>query len=175
MKIDIYFTLRKQKKLSLMNFFIIFFLFLLNFHSNYCSISSQNIKSPLLISPNFIISLYNKAYFNNIIKFDKNRYQVGKFASNKNGDLVLELYENNKTTSKRLFYGLTKYGRYLFSNKSSYTHEIIIESTSNLDRDIDINRKSNSVNLFVSIENEENDYLLSLNSYNSWIELSFMI
>ena len=41
-----------------------------------------------------ILSLKNQYYFNNIIKFDKKNYQSGKFATNRNGILILELYEN---------------------------------------------------------------------------------
>ena len=121
--------------------------------------------------PDFIISLQNETYFNNIIKFDKKKYQVGNFATNKNGDLILEVYENTETSSSRLFYGLTKEGRYLFSNEFSCTLEKIIESSSNNQRTIDLNGKRNSFNLFVSIQNKENEYLFSFNSYNSWIEV----
>ena len=96
---------------------------------------------------------------------------MGNFAINKNGDLILEVYENTETSSSRLFYGLTKEGRYLFSNEFSYTHEKIIESSSNNQRTIDLNRKSNSFNLFVSLENDVNEYLFALNSYISFTEV----
>ena len=171
MKIDTYITIRSQKPLSLVNFYIILILFLSNFHSNYCQDSLIGELQPISIDPRSIISLQNETYFNSIIKFDKKRYQVGRFATNKNGDLILELYENTETTSTRLFYGLTKEGRYLFSDEPSYTHEKIVESSSNPQRVIDLNGKSNSFNLFVSIENKE--YLLAFNSYSTWIEAEF--
>jgi len=170
MKIDTYITIRSQKPLSLVNFYIILILFISNFHSNYCSLS-QSEPISMSIDPTSIISLQDETYFNNIIKFDNKRYQVGRFATNKNGDLILDLYENTETTSTRLFYGLTKEGRYLFSDEPFYTHEKIVESSSNLQRVIDLNGNSNSFNLFVSIENKE--YLLAFNSYDTWIEAEF--
>ena len=57
--------------------------------------------------PDFIISLQNETYFNNIIKFDKKKYQVGNFATNKNGDLILELYENTEASSSSSLFFLT--------------------------------------------------------------------
>ena len=168
MKIDIYsfITLRKQKFLILMNFYTFLILFL-------CSIRVTSERGPVSSSsePKNIVPLQNETYFDNILKFDRGRYQVGNFASNKNGDLILELYENTETTSKRLFYGLTKEGNYLFYDKPTYTHENIVENTTNPQRVVDINEKSNSFNLFVSIENKE--YLLAFNSYKTWIEAEF--
>ena len=46
----------------------------------------------------------------------------------KNGDLVLEFSEDNEISSSRLFYGLTKDGRYFFKNQSSYTYELNINN-----------------------------------------------
>ena len=54
---------------------------------------------------------------NNIIKFNNSNYKAGKFATNNKGDLILELSENKERNSSTLFYGLTKEGKYLFSNK----------------------------------------------------------
>ena len=165
MKIDIYsfITLRKQKFLILMNFYTFLILFL-------CSIRVTSERGPFSSSSETknIVPLKNETYFDNIIKFDRGRYQVGNFATNKNGDLILELYENTVTTSKRLFYGLTKEGNYLFYDEPFYTHENIVESNTNTQRVVDSNEKSNSFNLFVSIENKE--YLLAFNSYKTWIE-----
>ena len=171
MKIDTYIALRKQRLLILMNFNIIFILFISNFHSTFCQKIIDIFNTTPVVLSKFIIPIHNETYFNNIKEFDKKKYQVGNFATNKNGNLILELYENTETTSKRLFFGLTKEGSYLFSDEPSYIHEKIVESSSNSERLIDLKRKSNSFNLFVSIENKSNEYLLALNTYNSWIEV----
>ena len=116
-----------------------------------------------------ILSLKNQYYFNNIIKFDKKNYQSGKFATNRNGDLILELYENVENVSSRLFYGLTKEGRYFFSKQSSFTQEINIEDFSYKNRNLSNNY--NSANLFISIGNISYEFLFSINSNISKVEL----
>jgi len=120
-------------------------------------------------------SLDNIQCFDNIIKFDHKNYQTSNFAKNKNGDLIIEFSEDNEISSSRLFYGLTNDGRYYFKNQSSYTYEL------NIDNDIledfgyfyfDLNYKT--TNLFVSIKNDPNkgnQYLFSINSYYSIVEL----
>ena len=70
----------------------------------------------------------NEQCFNNILKFDHKNYQTSNFAKNKNGDLVIEFSEDNEISSSRLFYGLTKDGRYFFKNQSSYTYELNINN-----------------------------------------------
>ena len=71
-------------------------------------------------------SLSEDQCFDNIIKFDNKHYQASNFARNKNGDLVIEFSEDNEISSSRLFYGLTKDGKYFFSNQSSSTKELDI-------------------------------------------------
>ena len=112
--------------------------------------------------------------------FNHKKYQANNFAINKNGDLLLELTEfseYNELTSSRLFYGLTKDGRYFFSNQSSYTHELNI----NIDEDAfdeydyyNYYKIYNSINLFVTIKNDPNkgnEYLFSINPYKMMVEL----
>ena len=53
---------------------------------------------------------------NNVL-YNNKKYQTNNFAINKNGDLILEITEfskYNELTSSRLFYGLTKDGKYFF-------------------------------------------------------------
>ena len=117
----------------------------------------------------------NDNCFKKKLIFDHKEYQAHNFAINKKGDLVIEFTESNEYdfSSSRLFYGLTKEGRYFFSNETSYTQEC----------DIDINDEfidygyddlSNSKSLFVSIKsdpNKENQYLFSINHFNFMVEL----
>ena len=98
---------------------------------------------------------------------------------NKNGDLFIEYYSEENfydIPNSILFYGLTKDGRCYFSNESSYTLEKNIER----DEIKDITGFSNyyriydSKNLFVATKNDyntKNQYLFSINSYNSIVEL----
>ena len=126
------------------------------------------------------LSVNNKNCFNNILVFDQKKYQVNSFAKNKNGDILIQFSEQVKYDEhsfSRLFYGLTKEGKYFFSNKTSYSNEV------NVDNDEEkfynntfysLDSIINSKSLFVSIlnaPNKENQYLFSINSFNSMVEL----
>ena len=154
----LFFSPRSKPKLN--NFIIIFF-FLLSFKSNFCN----DDESCLSYYPPYT---YEDEYecLNNIIKFDHKKYQSNNFAMNKKGDLILELTEYNECneneecdgmSSSRLFYGLTKEGKYFFSNKSSYSHEFNIEIDEETFDPFGLNNFFeiyNSINLFVSIKND---------------------
>ena len=125
-------------------------------------------------------NIKNKDCFNNIIIFNQKKYQVNNFAKNKNGDILIQYNEYNnydELNSSRIFYGLTKDGGYFFSNKSSYTREFNI----NIDEEIWENsdflyfyKIQDSKSLFISIKNDinkKNQYLFSINAYNSMVEL----
>lgn len=143
---NIYFTFKKQKKLNQMDLLIIFILFLSNLNIFFCE-DKNNLEIIFHSSIEIDLSINDTNYFNNIIKFNNKNYKSGKFAINNKGDLILELSDNNDINS-RLFYGLTKEGRYLFNNKSSYTQEINI----NINQQILSNNKGyNDFSLFVSI------------------------
>ena len=121
--------------------------------------------------PGIKLSIDDNNYFNNIIKFNNKNYKAGKFAINNKGELIFKLSENNEMNSTILFYGLTKEGRYLFSNESSYTKEINI----NIDKSISTKGKGYpDFDLFISIDNNNyiyKQYLFSINSNYSIIEL----
>ena len=162
-----YFLIICRKKLFQLNIFIFMALFL----SNFKDIHSTEI-SFCVISQNG----YNQPCMDNIIILDQAKYKVGNFAKNKNGDLIIEFYAEDEMYSKRLFYGMTKDGKYYFLNQTSYTHELNID----IDEIIDIYgyynffNIYNSKNLFVTIKsdpNKGNEYLFSINSYDSMIEL----
>ena len=117
---------------------------------------------------------------NNIITLNHSKYKAGNFAKNKNGDLIIEFSSEDEKYSKRLFYGMTKDGRYYFMNQTSYTQELNI----NINEIIDMYEYYNffniydSKNLFVTVKNEpnnKNQYLFSINSYYSIVELHNLI
>ena len=129
-----------------------------------------------IISNLFFIQCYDFEIYN-IITFDHMKFNAGTI--NKNGDLFIEYYSEENfydIPNSILFYGLTKDGRCYFSNESSYTLEKNIER----DEIKDITGFSNyyriydSKNLFVTTKNDyntKNQYLFSINSYNSIVEL----
>ena len=125
-------------------------------------------------------SFKNKRCFNNIIKFRNKKFLANNFAISKEGDFITEFTEYAKydeLSYSRLFYGFNGEGRYFLSNQTSYTSEM----------NIDIDEKAydeneffyhygiyNSKNFFVSIQNKDNkinQYLFSINAYNSMVEL----
>ena len=138
------------------------------------------------IDPFGINSCFNKPYidnyecFNNIIIFNQKKYQLNNFAANKNGDILIQYNEYNNydsENSSRLFYGLTKNGSYFFSNKSSFSHEFNISVDEEILEDSDflnLYKIQDSKSMFISIKNDINkksQYLFSINSYNSLVEL----
>ena len=90
---------------------------------------------------------------------------------NTKGDMIVEY----SYLQYRLFYGLNKDGSYLFSNESSNTYEL------NIDNDIIDNIGYfyfdpiyKTTNTFISIKNDinkDNQYLFSINSFYSIVEL----
>ena len=119
----------------------------------------------------------NNKCFNNILLFEQKKYQENSFAINKNGDFLVQYNEYityNKLTSSRLFYGLKKNGSYFFSNKSSFSQEFNITIDEEILDDLDLLENQDSKNLFVSLKNDiskKNQYLFSINSYDSMVEL----
>ena len=108
----------------------------------------------------------NSYCFNNVLYFgdqDK-KYRAGHFAINTKGDLIVE-YSSNQY---RLFYGLKKNGKFFFDNVTKEI-EIQNEALSNTTRG-----RYESINSFVSRDtdlNKEKEYLLSISSYITVLEL----
>ena len=163
------------KYLLLINSFLFIFLLLFSCKNINCADEEDFFSSYCSFADNYISLTDEK-----ILIFKNKNYQVNNFATNKNGDLVTEFVEYteyNELSSSRLFYGLTKDGRYFFSNESSYTREFNID----IDEEkfyenvfYNLDGIYNSKNLFVSIQNPANkgkQYLFSINSYNSMVEL----
>ena len=123
-------------------------------------------------------SFRNTKCFNNVLKFRHKKYLSNNFAISNEGDFITEFTEYAKydeLTYSRLFYGFTGDGRQFLSNQSSYTSEMNIDIDEN---DYDKNEFFyhhgiyNSKNFFVPFPNaNKNQYLLSINSYNSMVEL----
>jgi len=169
-----HFLLSKKLNLFKINFFIFLIFSFSNIKQTLCAVGSTFDEDTNNFCTNFPPTINDNCFKKKLI-FDHKEYQAHNFAINKKGDLVIEFTESNEYdfSSSRLFYGLTKEGRYFFSNETSYTHEC----------DIDINDEfidygyddlSNSKSLFVSIKsdpNKENQYLFSINHFNFMVEL----
>ena len=118
-------------------------------------------------------SLFNTKCFNNLLLFNNRKYRSGHFASNKNGDLIIEFSEDdaNEDDDYRLFYGLKSDGRYYFKNEQP-TYEFQITGAKNDDASSTYYGRYESNNLFVSLNNnEDTEYLFSVSSFNSIVEL----
>ena len=63
-----------------------------------------------------IFDLDNSQCFNNILVINSSKYRAGHFAKNKNNDVIVEY----STTSRRLFYGLHKNGKYYYESESHF-------------------------------------------------------
>ena len=163
-----YVPLNTQKHIKKMNLFIIIFLIISNLKLVHCGTTytgdEEEFDEPFLNPEDIII-------------FNHTKFNAG--SKNKNGDLIIEYYSDENyydMPASFLFYGLSKNGRYCFSNESSYTQEKDID----IDEVIDIAgyynnyRIYDSKSLFVSIRNDSNrgkEYLFSINTYNSIVEL----
>ena len=72
--------------------------------------------------------------FNDLIIIKK-YYRSGNFASNKNGDMIIEYSNDHENVyNKRLFYGIKKNGRYFFTNEEAYKEKEV--NNPNNDRNI---------------------------------------
>ena len=137
------------------NLFQLFFLYLIYL--------SQNIICQTCVS---ITSITDSQCFTNIIYFNlKNRhYRAGHFAMSSKGDIIIE-YSYHQY---RLFYGLRGNGTLYFPEG---TKEIEITSDSIRSP---ITHRYESINFFVSFMNDinkENEYLMSISSYITILEL----
>ena len=111
-------------------------------------------------------SIAESQCFTNIIYFnlENKAYRAGHFAMNSKGDIIIE-YSCNQY---RLFYGLRGNGTLYFQEE---TKEIEITSDS---IDSNIIKRYESINFFSSFMNDinkENEYLMSISSYITILEL----
>jgi hypothetical protein len=99
-----------------------------------------------------------------IFKFEDKHYRAGHFATNTNGDMIIEY----SFESFRLFYGLKKDGKYFFPN---ITEEIEIVNTDGNSTKLQRYESINSFIFLINDADKEKEYLLSLSSNLSLIEL----
>ena len=134
-----------------------FFIFIIHFII-FSNIKCQNCPKDITIE--------DTECFNNVTIFNvQNKfYRAGHFALNKNGDMIIE-YSYDKY---RLFYGLKKDGKYFFPN---ITKEIEIVNTDGNSTKLQRYESINSFIFLINDANKEKEYLLSLSSNLSLIEL----
>ena len=119
------------------------------------------------------VAITNTSCFNDVLLFNSKYYRAGHFATYKNGDLIVEFSDDGGSSDgySRIFYGLTKDGKYYFPNNSP-TYEIT--NIGNIDG---ARGRYESLNQLVVTENDfsrENEYLFSTSSYDSLTELHKM-
>ena len=113
------------------------------------------------------VLLENSECFNNILVINNLAYRAGHFAKKKNGDIIIEY----STTEKRLFYGLYQNGSNYFENENNFKEKSI---TGIMYKDFLYQGRYESINLFVSTIsdiNKEKEYLFSLSSYKTLMEI----
>ena len=110
-------------------------------------------------------SLSETDCFNRILYLnrDDRHYRAGHYATNKDGDLIIE-YSGDGPSQYRMFFGLQKNGR-------GYFNEEILKEKELANPDGDTGRYE-SRNIFIhSYENNEFEYLFSVSAYLSATEL----
>ena len=103
----------------------------------------------------------------NILIINSSTYRAGHFAKNKDGDIIVEYSSGNQ----RLFYGLKKNGKYFYENESHFKENNVTEFYLN---GFSYSGRYESQNLFISLKydiNRTKEYLLSLSSYRTLIEI----
>ena len=102
-------------------------------------------------------SIIKMQWLNNIYIFNEYHFRYGSFALNNNGDLIIEYSYKNK----RIFFGLKKNGKYYFDDNST---KIIEFENENYVR-------KHSKLIFVTNNNNQEQYLFSIGYENSITEL----
>ena len=162
-----YNSYKTQKASTKLNSLIILFLIISNFLLMNCAAPArgdESVDNPPTIKDNAII-------------FEHTKFNGG--ATNKNGDLFIQYYSEENyyyIPESILFYGLSKNDRYCFMNESSYTKRENIDIYEVIDfvGYYNIHEIYDSKNLFVSMKDDfigGDQYLFSINSYNSIVEL----
>ena len=90
--------------------------------------------------------------------------RAGKFAVNSRGDLVIEYSRNNH----RLFFGLKKDGNYFFTNSEG---ELVGTKEFDFWEDASNCKRYESENVFVTNNNNGEEYLFTLGTSGSYTEL----
>ena len=128
----------------------------------------SNIALLILINLNIYSKESISQCLNDILIFNNRNYSSGALSINNKGDLFLQLFSEDD--NYRLFYGLRSNGRYYFTNESPIC-ECKINNMDIQKHEGDIDK---SKNLFISLNQQNNgdkQYLLSINSYGTIVEL----
>ena len=137
---------------KILNFFIL--LFYIKFNIFLCQACQRN------------ESLLNSKCFNNILYINEN-FRAGYLAKNKNGDIIVEY----STLERRLFYGIKNSGKFYYDN-IPYTKQFNV--TILFHKNENFFERYESRNKFISLKDDSNktkEYLLSISSYKSLIEI----
>ena len=117
-------------------------------------------------------SLTDTTCFNDVIKFDHDKWRAGNGCTNLKGDLIIEFSLNPGESKERLFYGLKKNGRYYFPGEPVFIHidDVVCQDCS----DSKFKGRFESRNTFLSLKDDtakSKQYLFSMSSYNSVTEI----
>ena len=112
------------------------------------------------------ISLVHSAPYEvvSILEFDAYNYRAGHFAVNSRGDMVIEYSRNNH----RLFFGLKKDGNLFFEDEN---HDLVPTKEFHFGEDSHICKRYESQNIFVTNNNNGEEYLFTLGTSSSYTEL----
>ena len=112
------------------------------------------------------ISLVHSAPYEvvSILEFDAYNYRAGHFAVNSRGDMVIEYSRNNH----RLFFGLKKDGNLFFEDEN---HDLVPTKEFHFGEDSHMCKRYESQNIFVTNNNNGEEYLFTLGTSTSYTEL----
>jgi hypothetical protein len=120
-----------------------------------------------------IKDLTDTSCFNDVITFNHEKWRAGHACTNSKGEVLVEFSLDVEYTSKRLFYGLKKNGRYFFDGEPVFK-EIEYTQCQDCEADNQLKGRFESRNLLVSLESDSTkskQYIFSMSVYYSLVEL----
>ena len=148
------------------NILLLIFCFLLNFQVSKCDDDSCKTHN----------DLGDSVCFNNIIKFERNKYRAGRFETTKDKGLIIEYSEDSTPGIGRLFYRLTKDGRGYYENDNpirEFNVSKVVSIKDEHDNDQKISSRYEARNALIILDGDttEKEYLFSTSSWYSFTEL----
>ena len=161
----LFLSLEKLGKIKT-NIYIIFFCFLVNLNIYKCDYNSCKTNS----------NFNNNDCFNNIIKFEGNKYRAGRFETTSDGGLIIEYSEDSQPGKGRLFYRLTKDGRgyYDDDNPIREINMINVKDTKNeKNENIHVSGRYEARSKLIVLDGDTSgkEYLFSTSCWYSFTEL----
>ena len=137
--------------------YIFIFLFLISFNFVACDDCFK------------VTNLQNKTCFNDVITFNHDKWRAGHACNDRDENLIVE-FSLDKNSSRRLFYGLNKNGRYYFPDEPVYKE---LDLTCQDCPDDILQGRFESRNILVSIDGDSTNkqYLFSVSTFHSLVEL----